>query len=127
MELSLPAGSDPKSLTELFELVMVRKGQMLSPLAVRRSLEGLWNTGRFADVVARVVEVPGGVRLVFQLTPVQRAHAARHRGQQSSCPPRRSARPAACRSTPRWIRIAWTPPRWPSRRPMRARAMIWPR
>jgi outer membrane protein insertion porin family len=71
VELSLPEGSDPKSLTPLFELVLVRRGQVLSPLAVRRSIEGLWNTGRFSDVVARVVEVPGGVRLVFQLTPVQ--------------------------------------------------------
>lgn len=71
VELSLPPGSDPRSLTELFELVMIRRGQVLSPLAVRRSLEGLWSTGRFSDVTARVVEVPGGVRLVFQLTPVQ--------------------------------------------------------
>jgi outer membrane protein insertion porin family len=71
VELSLPEGSDPKSLTPLFELVLVRRGQVLSPLAVRRSIEGLWNTGRFSDVVARMVEVPGGVRLVFQLTPVQ--------------------------------------------------------
>ncbi|HEX8706412.1 MAG TPA: POTRA domain-containing protein [Myxococcaceae bacterium] len=71
VELRLPEGSDPRSLTELFELVMVRKGQKFSPLAVRRSVEGLWNTGRFSDVAVRVAEVPGGVRLVFQLTPVQ--------------------------------------------------------
>lgn len=73
VELSLPPGSDPKTLTDLFQLVMVRRGQLLSPLAVRRSVEGLWNTGRFTDVAARVVDVPsGGVRLVFQLTPIQR-------------------------------------------------------
>ncbi len=72
VELSLPPGSDPRSLTELFELVMIRRGQVLSPLAVRKSIEGLWNTGRFSDVEARVFEVSGGVRLVFQLTPVQR-------------------------------------------------------
>ncbi len=72
VELSLPPGSDPQGLTEVFELVTVRRGQVLSPLAVRRSVEGLWNTGRFTDVVARVVEVPGGVRLVFHLTPVRR-------------------------------------------------------
>jgi len=71
VELSLPGGSDPRRLTELFELVMVRRGQVLSPLAVRRSIEGLWHTGRFSDVVARVVEVPGGVQLIFELTPVQ--------------------------------------------------------
>ncbi|WP_224367063.1 outer membrane protein assembly factor [Hyalangium versicolor] len=70
VELVLPpgSGSDAQGLSSL---VTVRRGQVLSPLAVRRSLEGLWNTGRFTNVEARVVDVPGGVRLVFYLTPVQ--------------------------------------------------------
>jgi outer membrane protein assembly factor BamA len=68
LELVLPPGSDTQGLTEL---VTIRRGQLLSPLAVRRSVEGLWNTGRFTSVEARVVDMPGGVRLVFQLTPVQ--------------------------------------------------------
>jgi outer membrane protein insertion porin family len=69
VELVLPEGSDTQGLAGLVE---VRRGQVLSPRAVRQSVEGLWNTGRFTDVVARTVEVPGGVRLVFHLTPVQR-------------------------------------------------------
>ncbi|HYH97969.1 POTRA domain-containing protein, partial [Hyalangium sp.] len=68
VELVLPPGSDTQGLAEL---VTIRRGQVLSPLAVRRSVEGLWNTGRFTNVEVRAVEVPGGVRLVFQLTPVQ--------------------------------------------------------
>nr|WP_224244356.1 outer membrane protein assembly factor [Hyalangium gracile] len=68
VELVLPPGSDTQGLSAL---VTVRRGQVLSPLAVRRSVEGLWSTGRFTNVEARVVDVPGGVRLVFHLTPVQ--------------------------------------------------------
>lgn len=68
VELVLPPGSDTQGLADI---VTVRRGQQLSPLAVRRSLEGLWNTGRFTNVEARVVDMPEGVRVVFHLTPVQ--------------------------------------------------------
>jgi outer membrane protein insertion porin family len=68
VELVLPPGSDTAGLSEL---VTIRRGQVLSPVAVRRSVEGLWNTGRFTNVEAHAVDVPGGVRLVFHLTPVQ--------------------------------------------------------
>ncbi|MCY1020726.1 POTRA domain-containing protein [Pyxidicoccus sp. MSG2] len=77
VELHLPGGADAQGLTGL---VAVRKGQTLAPGAVRRSLERLWATGRFTDVVARTVEVPGGVRLVFQLTPVARLARLRFLG-----------------------------------------------
>ncbi|KFE63603.1 Outer membrane protein assembly factor YaeT precursor [Hyalangium minutum] len=68
VELRLPPGSDTRGLADL---VTIRRGQVLSTLAVRRSVEALWNTGRFTNVEARTVDVRGGVRLVFQLTPVQ--------------------------------------------------------
>ena len=68
VELRLPPGSDTRGLADL---VTIRRGQVLSTLAVRRSVEALWNTGRFTNVEARTVDVEGGVRLVFQLTPVQ--------------------------------------------------------
>ncbi|MCP3144010.1 POTRA domain-containing protein [Pyxidicoccus xibeiensis] len=77
VELHLPGGADAQGLSGL---VAVRKGQTLSPGAVRRSLEQLWATGRFTDVVARAVDVPGGVRLVFQLTPVARLARLRFEG-----------------------------------------------
>nr|WP_225938007.1 POTRA domain-containing protein [Myxococcus sp. RHSTA-1-4] len=79
VELHLPGGADAQGLSGL---VAVRKGQTLSPGAVRRSVERLWATGRFTDVVARTVEVPGGVRLVFQLTPVARLARLRFEGNQ---------------------------------------------
>ncbi|WP_044889670.1 POTRA domain-containing protein [Myxococcus hansupus] len=69
VELHLPGGADAQGLSEL---VAVRKGQTLTPGAVRRSVERLWATGRFTDVVARTEAVKGGVRLMFQLTPVAR-------------------------------------------------------
>lgn len=68
VELHLSEGADAEGLTEL---VSVRKGQRLSMRAVRRSVERLWSTGRFSDVVVRAVDAPGGVRLVFQLTPAE--------------------------------------------------------
>lgn len=67
VELHLPEG---RSTEGLAGLVTVRKGQALTPGAVRKSVEQLFATGRFADVVALTQEVPGGVRLVFQLTPL---------------------------------------------------------
>ncbi|MFP2899931.1 POTRA domain-containing protein [Corallococcus sp. 4LFB] len=67
VELHLPEGMAPDGLSGL---VTLRKGQALTPGAVRRSVERLFATGRFADVVALTQDVPGGVRLVFQLLPL---------------------------------------------------------
>ncbi|MCI0569348.1 MAG: BamA/TamA family outer membrane protein [Myxococcaceae bacterium] len=66
VELQLPAGSDA---TGLADLVSLRTGQALSPREVRRSVERLWRTGRFSDVVVRTVPDADGVRAVFVLTP----------------------------------------------------------
>ncbi len=67
--LHLPADEDSAGLVEL---VAVRKGQALSARAVRRSVERLWNSGRFSDIVVRTVEEPEGVRVVFELTPMRK-------------------------------------------------------
>ncbi|WP_043713761.1 POTRA domain-containing protein [Corallococcus macrosporus] len=77
VELHLPGGADAQGLSDL---VAVRKGQTLTPGAVRRSVERLWATGRFTDVVARTAPVRGGVRLIFQLTPVARLARLRFEG-----------------------------------------------
>ena len=79
VELHLTGGADAAGLSGL---VLLRKGQTLTPGAVRRSVEQLWATGRFTDVVARTVDVSGGVRLVFQLTPVARLARLRFEGHQ---------------------------------------------
>lgn len=68
VELHLPGDMDSAGLGEL---VAVRKGQALSARAVRRSVERLWASGRFADIVVRAVDVEGGVRVVFELTATQ--------------------------------------------------------
>ena len=68
VELHLPGDVDAKGLAEL---VAVRKGQPLSARAVRRSVERLWASERFSDIVVRSVDVAGGVLVVFDLTPIQ--------------------------------------------------------
>ncbi|MFE8601650.1 POTRA domain-containing protein [Archangium violaceum] len=69
VELHMPAEEEPAGLVEL---VAVRKGQVLSARAVRRSVERLWASGRFSDIVVRTEDVPEGVRVVFELTSMAR-------------------------------------------------------
>jgi outer membrane protein assembly factor BamA len=70
VRLELRGGGEvPADLTSL---VAVPVGAQLSLRAVRRSIERLFSTGRFSDVVARSEEVPGGVQVVFELVPVVR-------------------------------------------------------
>ncbi len=69
IQLQLPPGSDKALLKDAPELVALRKGQLLSIRAVRRSVERLFATGRFADVVVLSEQLPGGARLIFQVTP----------------------------------------------------------
>ncbi len=72
VELRLAVGSDPALARGLRELVVVRPGQQLSRTLVRRSIERLMESGRFADVV--VLGEPGarGVRVIFELSPRER-------------------------------------------------------
>ena len=53
-------------------LVAVTPGQPLSTRAVRRSIERLFSTGRFSDVLARGDEGPEGLVVTFELAPVIR-------------------------------------------------------
>lgn len=69
VELRLPVGVDEKLLERINELVMVRKGQKLSRRLVRRSIESLFESRRFSDVVARVEDEGAGVAVVFELFP----------------------------------------------------------
>lgn len=82
VELRLPSGSEPSLLKDAPELVAVRKGQRLGPRAVRRSLERLFATGRFSDVVVRAVDGPDGVTVVFELTPTRRIVFVRFSGNR---------------------------------------------
>ncbi len=69
VEIHLPPGADPSGFPELIALSV---GEKLSARAVRRSVERLFATGRLADVVAKLVQAPNGVRVIFELTPKQR-------------------------------------------------------
>ena len=57
---------------DLSSLVAVEPGQPLSVRAVRRSIERLFSTGRFSDVVATGREGPDGLVVVFELAPAVR-------------------------------------------------------
>src|SRR5262249_59983249 len=57
---------------DLQPLVAGAAGQPLSARAVRRSIERLFSTGRFSDVVARGDEGPDGLVVTFELAPVIR-------------------------------------------------------
>jgi len=57
---------------DLQGLVAVTPGAPLSGRAVRRSIERLFSTGRFSDVVARGEETPNGLVVTFELVPVVR-------------------------------------------------------
>ena len=57
---------------DLQGLVAVTPGQPLSRRAVRRSIERLFSTGRFSDVVARADQGPDGLLVTFELAPVVR-------------------------------------------------------
>ncbi|MGI5862987.1 MAG: POTRA domain-containing protein [Myxococcales bacterium] len=57
VELHLPPGSDPAGLAEL---VAIRKGSPLTKRDVRRSIERLFATGRFADIVVWQSELEDG-------------------------------------------------------------------
>lgn len=71
VEVRLPVGADKKLLERVPQLVTVRKGQPLSRRAVGRSIENLFATGRFADVVVEAEDGPGGVAITFILEPRQ--------------------------------------------------------
>lgn len=72
VELRLPSTADSSLLKDGPLLVAVRAGQPLSLKAVRRSIDRLLTTERFSDVVARAIDVPGGVLVVFELEPKRR-------------------------------------------------------
>ena len=71
VELRLQAGGDPKLLEEAPGLVLVRRGQQLSERAVRRTIERLMETGRFADVEVFAEELPAGLRVIFEIKAKQ--------------------------------------------------------
>lgn len=71
---------------DLQGLIAVTPGTPLSGRAVRRSIERLFSTGRFSDVVARGDEGPDGLVVTFELSPVVRiaridVTGARHLGR----------------------------------------------
>lgn len=69
--LKLPAGV---AATEYRPLLVVQPGQPLDPRAVRRSIELLFATGKFSDVVVRAHPDAGGVIVEVECIPVAKVH-----------------------------------------------------
>jgi outer membrane protein insertion porin family len=82
VEVRLPAGADPHLLDRVADLVTLRKGQPLGRRAVRGSLDNLFASGRFADVVVRVEDDGPGVSVAFELAPKQLVAAVYFEGQR---------------------------------------------
>ena len=64
------ASDDISSDTEqLQQNTTVRVGEPLSRYQLRKTIESIYATGNYAQVEAMTREAPGGVELIFQLTP----------------------------------------------------------
>lgn len=66
VEIRVPEGEDPAPLDGL---VTVSPGDPLSRKAIRRSVQRLYETGRFANVIASAVEGEDGIQVIFELEP----------------------------------------------------------
>ncbi len=77
--LHLPEGMP---VAEYHPLVVVQAGQPLDLQAVRRSIELLFATGRFADVVVRTHPDGDGVVVQFDCSPVAKIHLVVVTGNQ---------------------------------------------
>ena len=69
--LKLPVGAAP---AEFRPLVVIQPGQPLDPQSVRRSIELLFSTGKFADVVVRAHPDTGGIVVEVECTPVAKLY-----------------------------------------------------
>jgi outer membrane protein insertion porin family len=69
--LLLPPAMPP---AEYRPLVVLQPGQPLDPQAVRRSIELLFSTGKFSDVVVRQRTDGNGVIVEFECAPVAKVH-----------------------------------------------------
>ncbi len=80
VELHLPPGADA---TGIADKVVVARGAPLSQAQVRRSIELLYATLRFSDVVVRQAPAPGGVQVIFELTPRRQLAAVDVEGERA--------------------------------------------
>ncbi|HZH02943.1 MAG TPA: outer membrane protein assembly factor, partial [Myxococcaceae bacterium] len=77
VEVRLPAGADARAA---IDRIAVRKGQRLSVRALRRSVERLYASGQYADVVVRARPDGEWVALVFELEPLRSIAEVRVQG-----------------------------------------------
>jgi outer membrane protein insertion porin family len=67
--VSLEVEGQPETSPALLSLIDVQAGQPLDPEAVRSTIQHLYATGRYDDVVVTGRETPAGLEVVFDLRP----------------------------------------------------------
>ncbi len=70
------------SRSELIDLIGIQPGDPYSDEAIDKSLEMLWLKGLFSDITVRATELPGGVKLLYILTPRVRLKEIKFRGNR---------------------------------------------
>lgn len=80
VEVRLETEGRPADDPAVVDLVATRVGQPLAMADVRESIAHLFGLGRFQDVRVEAVEVPGGVRLRYDLIPIHAVQRIDFRG-----------------------------------------------
>src|SRR5579859_3041136 len=81
--LVTPPGREPGDLARFLE---VRKGDLYTAAAVRRTIEVLSKLGDFADVRVEALDSPSGIYLTIRLTPVARIARITYQGVAAGLP-----------------------------------------
>lgn len=97
--------ADPQVVERFRSYVKVSLGRPLSPDEVRRSVELLFATGEFEDVVVEEQPVPAGVAVVFRPLQAPRMTALRIRGDRA----------LGEKELRRLTRLGWDEPLWQPR------------
>ena len=80
VEIRLETEGRPTDDPAVVDLVATRVGQPLAMADVRESIAHLFGLGRFQDVRVEAVEVPGGVRLRYDMIPIHAVQRIDFRG-----------------------------------------------
>ncbi len=86
VEVRLPDAASSELQTDLQNLLTIREGEPLSLMTVRRSIERLMASGRFADVEVRVDDRADGVVVIFDVQLLRAIRELHFAGQVSRTP-----------------------------------------
>lgn len=76
-------GLENVSEEEIFEVIQVKPGDLLTESAVRADLEAISETGLFYDIVARFYPQLGGIRLVYEVVENPKITSVSFKGNEA--------------------------------------------